>query len=121
MLDLCKLILGAMIDLLRSRVALEAEILVLGQQITGGSPADPRIHGELLKLGADVGQTSVAKYMTRRRGPPSQGWKAFLRNHADGVAAMDLFVVPTILFRLLYIADHTTVRALSCRRRIDTC
>jgi transposase InsO family protein len=62
----------------------------------------PRIHGELLKLGIDIGQTSVAKYMARRRGPPSQGWKTFLNNHADGIAAMDLFVVPTISFRLLY-------------------
>jgi transposase InsO family protein len=62
-----------------------------------------RIHGELLKLGIDIGQTSVAKYMARRRGPPSQGWKTFLHNHADdGIAAMDLFVVPTISFRLLY-------------------
>ena len=62
----------------------------------------PRIHGELLKLGIEIGQTSVAKYMARRRAPPSQGWKTFLRNHADGIAAMDLFVVPTISFRLLY-------------------
>jgi hypothetical protein len=62
----------------------------------------PRIHGELLKLGIDVGQTTVAKYMARRRRPPSQGWKIFLRNHADGIASMDLFVVPTISFRLLY-------------------
>jgi hypothetical protein len=62
----------------------------------------PRIHGELLKLGIDIGQTSVAKYMARRRGPPSQGWKTVLNNHADGIAAMDLFVVPTISFRLLY-------------------
>jgi transposase InsO family protein len=62
----------------------------------------PRIHGELLKLGIDIGQTSVAKYIARRRGPPSQGWKTFLRNHADGIAAMDLFVVPTVSFRLLY-------------------
>jgi hypothetical protein len=62
----------------------------------------PRIHGELLKIGIDVGQTSVAKYMARRRGPPSQGWKTFVRNHADGIAAMDLFVVPTVSFRLLY-------------------
>src|SRR5438105_12227224 len=62
----------------------------------------PRIHGELLKLGIDIGQTSVAKYMARRRGPPAQGWKTFLNNHADGIAAMDLFVVPTISFRLLY-------------------
>jgi transposase InsO family protein len=62
----------------------------------------PRIHGELLKLGIEIGQTSVAKYMARRRAPPSQGWKTFLRNHADGIAAMDMFVVPTISFRLLY-------------------
>ena len=62
----------------------------------------PRIHGELLKLGIDIGQTSVAKYMARMRGPPVQGWKTFLRNHADGVAAVDLFVVPTVSFRLLY-------------------
>jgi transposase InsO family protein len=183
MLNLCKLIFGMMIDLLRSRAMLEAEILVLRQQINvlrranprrlrfgsidrlilGGvcrlfpkmydtlaivrpdtvirwhragfrlywrwksrrrcgrptvsleirrliremSIANPlwgapRIHGELLKLGIDVGQTSVAKYMARRRGPPSQGWKTFLRNHADGIAAIDLFVVPTISFRLLY-------------------
>ena len=58
----------------------------------------PRIHGELLKLGIEIGQTSVAKYMARRPGPPSQGWKTFLHNHADGIAAMDLFVVPTISF-----------------------
>jgi len=62
----------------------------------------PRIHGELLKLGIDVGQTTVAKYMVRGRHPPSQGWKTFLRNHADGIASMDLFVVPTISFQLLY-------------------
>jgi len=62
----------------------------------------PRIHGELLKLGIDVGQTSVAKYMARRRRPPSQGWRTFLLNHADGIASIDLFVVPTISFKLLY-------------------
>ena len=75
----------------------------------------PRIHGELLKLGIDVGQTSVAKYMARRRGPPSQGWKTFVRNHADGIAAMDLFVVPTVSFRLLYgllIMRHSRRRIL---------
>jgi len=74
----------------------------------------PRIHGELLKLGIDVGQTTVAKYMARSRQPPSQGWKTFLCNHADGIASMDLFVVPTISFRLLYgflILQH-------CRREL---
>jgi transposase InsO family protein len=62
----------------------------------------PRIHGELLKLGFSVAQSSVAKYMVKRRGPPGQEWKTFLRNHAPDVAAMDLFVVPTVGFRLLY-------------------
>ena len=62
----------------------------------------PRIDGELLKLGIDVGQTTVAKYIAKRMRPPSQGWKTFLRNHADGIASMDLFVVPTISFGLLY-------------------
>jgi hypothetical protein len=62
----------------------------------------PRIHGELYKLGFEVAQSSVAKYMVKRRTPPSQGWRTFLRNHAPDIAAMDLFVVPTIGFDLLY-------------------
>jgi transposase InsO family protein len=62
----------------------------------------PRIHGELLKLGVEVAQSSVAKYMVKRCGPPSQGWRTFLCNHAPDIAAMDLFVVPTIGFDLLY-------------------
>jgi transposase InsO family protein len=62
----------------------------------------PRIHGELLKLGFSVAQSTVAKYMVPRRRPPSQGWRIFLRNHAPDVAAMDLFVVPTIGCKLLY-------------------
>jgi hypothetical protein len=61
----------------------------------------PRILGEMLKLGIDIGQTSVAKHMVNRRRPPAQSWKSFLQNHADGIAAMDMFVVPTISFRLL--------------------
>ena len=62
----------------------------------------PRIHGELLKLGFSVAQLTVAKYMVTRSGPPSQRWRTFLRNHAPDVAAMDLFVVPTIGCKLLY-------------------
>ena len=62
----------------------------------------PRIHGELLKLGLAVAQSSVAKYMVMRRGPPGQGWYTFLHNHAPDIAAMDLFVVPTVGFKLLY-------------------
>src|SRR5262249_29976066 len=86
------------------RPAVPAEIRQLIREMSIANPlwGAPRIHGELVKLGFDVGQTSIAKYMGRRRGPPSQGWKMLLRNHADAVAAMDLFVVPTISFRLLY-------------------
>ena len=62
----------------------------------------PRIHGELLKLGFSVAQSTVATYMVRRRGSPGQGSRTFLRNHAPDIAAMDLFVVPTIGFKLLY-------------------
>src|SRR5271154_1517100 len=86
----------------RPIVPLEIRKLIREMSIANPLWRAPRIHGELRKLGIDVGQTSVAKYMARRRGPPSQGWKTFLRNHADGIAAMDLFVVPTISFRLLY-------------------
>src|SRR5260221_11510742 len=62
----------------------------------------PRIHGELLKLGFEVAQSSVAKYMVKRRGPPSQGWRTFLHNHPPDIAPMDLFVFPTIRFELVY-------------------
>ena len=67
-----------------------------------------RIHGELLKLGIDVGQTSIAKYMVRRRGPPSQGWKTFWRNHAAGVAGRWTCFSGTDHFlpAALWIADH---------------
>jgi hypothetical protein len=86
------------------RPAVPAEIRRLIREMSIANPlwGAPRIHGELLKLGIEIGQTSVAKYMAKRRGPPSQGWKTFLRNHADGIAAMDLFMVPTISFRPLY-------------------
>jgi len=63
----------------------------------------PRIHGELLKLGIEVSQATVSKYMLRLKTPPSQTWRAFLNNHADCVAAMDFFVVPTARFRVLYV------------------
>jgi hypothetical protein len=64
-----------------------------------GSASDP---WGTPQLGVNIGQTSVAKYMVRRRDPPSLGWRTFLRNHADEIAAMDMFVVPTISLRLLY-------------------
>jgi hypothetical protein len=86
----------------RPTLTLEIRKLIREMSIANPLWGAPRIHGELLKLGVDIGQTSVAKYMVRRRDPPSQGWRTFLRNHADGIAAMDMFVVPTISFRLLY-------------------
>ena len=86
----------------RPRTAAEIRHLIREMSVVNHLWGAPRIHGELLKLGIDVGQTTVAKYMARRRRPPSQGWKTFLRNHADGIASMDLFLVPTISFRLLY-------------------
>src|SRR5438477_3288854 len=63
----------------------------------------PRIHGELLKLGIDVCQATVAKYMGRRRQPPSQTWRTFLRNHIGQIVAADFFVVPTATYRLLFV------------------
>ena len=81
---------------------LEIRWLIREMSIANPLWGAPRIQGELLKLGIEIGQTSVAKYMAPRGAPPSQGWKTFLRNHADGIAAMDLFVVPTIFFRPVY-------------------
>ena len=63
----------------------------------------PRIHGELLKLGVNVSQATVAKYMPRHRRPPSQTWRAFLTNHVAQIAAADFFVVPTATCRLLFV------------------
>jgi hypothetical protein len=81
---------------------LEIRRLIREMSIANTLWGAPRIYGELLKLGINIGEISVAKYMARRRGPPSQGWKTFLRNHADGIVVMDLLVVPTISFRLVY-------------------
>jgi hypothetical protein len=88
----------------RGRPRIEIELRALIRQMSTENVlwGAPRIHGELLKLGFNVAQSSVAKCMVKRRGPPSQGWKTFLRNHAPDIAAMDLFVVPTIGFRLVY-------------------
>src|SRR5258706_343791 len=89
---------------LGGRPQIETELRVLIRRMSVENPlwGAPRIHGELLKLGFEVAQSSVAKYMVKRRGPPSQGWRTFLHNHAPDIAAMDLFVVPTIGFDLLY-------------------
>jgi len=89
---------------LGGRPQIEAGLRALIRQMSMENPlwGAPRIHGELLKLGFEVAQSSVAKYVVKRRGPPGQGWLTFLRNHAPDIAAMDFFVVPTIGFDLLY-------------------
>ena len=63
----------------------------------------PRIHGELLKLGIDIGETSVSKYLVRSRKPPSQTWRTFLENHVKSLVSVDFFTVPTIRFQILYV------------------
>ena len=80
------------------RPAISSGIRDLVRQMSRENPlwGAPRIHGELLKLGIEISQSSVAKYMGRRHRPPSQGSKTFLRNHSPHIAAIDLFVVPTI-------------------------
>src|ERR1700692_3253103 len=89
---------------LGGRPQIETELRALVRRMSIENPlwGAPRIHGELLKLGFRVAQSSVAKYMVKRRGPPSQGWRTFLHNHAPVTAAMDLLVVPPIGFDLLY-------------------
>jgi putative transposase len=63
----------------------------------------PRLHGELLKLGIEVSQATVAKYMMKHRKPPSQTWRTFLKNHVKELVSVDFFVVPTVTFRILYV------------------
>jgi len=86
----------------RPRISKDIRDLIREMSLANPLWGAPRIHGELLKLGIDVGQTTVAKYMLRHRRPPSQGWKTFLHNHADGIASIDFVIVPTMRFRLLY-------------------
>ena len=87
------------------RPQIDTDLRALIRQMSLENPlwGAPRIHGELLKLGFQVAQSTVAKYMVNRRGRPSgQSWWTFLRNHMPEIAAMDLFVVPTLAFGLLY-------------------
>ena len=90
---------------LGGRPQIDADLRALIRRISVDNPlwGAPRIHGELLKLGFEVAQSSVAKYMVKRCRPPSPQWRTFLRNHAPDIAAMDLFIAPTIGFDLLYV------------------
>ncbi len=86
------------------RPRIPGEVRDLIREVSLANPlwGAPRIHGELLKLGIEVAQTTVAKYMARGRRPPSQSWNTFLRNHAEGIASIDFFVVPTVTCKLLF-------------------
>ncbi len=88
------------------RPGLNREIRELVREMSAANPlwGAPRIHGEMLKLGIDVSQATVGRYMIRRHGPPSPTWRTFLRNQIDGIAAIDMFVVVTATFRLLYVS-----------------
>jgi hypothetical protein len=100
----------------RPKIDREIRDLIRGMGKQNPLRGAPRIHGELLMLGIEIAQSTVARYMTRRQGPPSQGWKTFLRNHAAGIASIDLFVVRTISFKLLYgpvILRHARRRLVS--------
>jgi transposase InsO family protein len=86
----------------RPRVSRDLRELIIRMSKENPLWGAPRIHGELLKLGFEVAESTVSKYMIRRRGPPSQTWRTFLCNHADAIAAIDLCVVPTVTFERLF-------------------
>jgi len=83
----------------------------------------PRIHGELLKLGYEIAESTVSKYMIRRQRPPSQTWRTFLRNHANAIAAIDLCVVPTLTFEYLFafVGPWTATAVVVCGNPASDC
>ncbi|RLB49820.1 MAG: integrase [Deltaproteobacteria bacterium] len=87
------------------RPPIDAEIRTLIRRMARENPTwgAPRVHGELLMLGFEVGEATVSRYMPRRRKPPSQTWLSFLRNHTNDLVSIDFFVVPTATFRILYV------------------
>ena len=89
----------------QGRPSVPAETRRLIRRMSRDNPlwGAPRIHGELLKLGIDIGETSVSKYMVRRAKPPSHRWKTFLENHLKSVVSIDFFTVPTVRFQILYV------------------
>jgi transposase InsO family protein len=89
----------------RGRPVIRTELRELIRRMSRANPlwGAPRIHGELLKLGLTVSQATVSKYMLRHRRPPSQAWRALLKNHARDLIALDFFTVPTATFRVLFV------------------
>jgi len=82
---------------------MEIRGLIRTMSIANATWGAPRIHGELPKLGIEVSQATVAKYMARRRKPPCQTWRTFLENHLKEIVSVDFLVVPTISFRVLFV------------------
>jgi transposase InsO family protein len=87
----------------RPRIPLEIRRLIRDMSVANRLWGAPRIHGELLKLGIEVAQSTVAKYMAKSGRGRSQTWKTFLHNHAAGIGAMDFLIVPTVDFRFLFV------------------
>jgi hypothetical protein len=89
----------------RGRPVISREVRDLIRKMCRENPlwGAPRIHGELLKLGINIGETSVSKYMVRCRKPPSQTWRTFLENHRTQMVSIDFFTVPSIRFQVLYV------------------
>ena len=89
----------------RGRPALPQEMRDLIRMMSRNNPmwGAPRIHGELLKLGIEITEPTVAKYMLRQRKPPSQTWRTFLENHMKSMVSVDFFTVPTVRFQILYV------------------
>jgi putative transposase len=98
----------------RSSVPPDVRALIRSMSDANPRWGAPRIHGELLKLGIEVSQSTVAKYIVRRRRPPSQTWRTFLANHIGQITAADFLVVPTAAGRLLFVL----VILAHARRRI---
>ena len=101
------------------RPVVSREVRDLIRRISRENPSwgAPRIHGELLKLGIDIGESSVSKYMVRGRKPPSQTWRTFLENHAQQLVSIDFFTVPTLCFQVLYVflvLAHDRRRIVHC-------
>src|SRR6266446_2538425 len=86
----------------RPKVCRELRDLILRMSKENPLWGAPRVHGELLKLGYEIVESTVSKYMVRRQRPPSQTWRTFLRNHANAIAAIDLCTVPTLSFERLF-------------------
>ncbi len=89
----------------KGRPAVALEIRELIRKMSRANPlwGAPRVHGELLKLGIEISQATVSKYMSRHRKPPSQGWRTFLDNHVGDLVSIDFFTVPTVTFRVLFV------------------